>query len=770
MSSNIIAISLVRYNVSISLGFQEIKMCSPHGIKEVIIVQIVDNCLVVFGPDFGTIPGEYGWAFIQKNDFEDEYYFRARNELDKIKVICHVFKPEYITEKYVGFTTLCIFEEKYTPMIIDIIAVDKITTGYRLKIRFPRQSVLSIDDEGIFSFGPSISHVDIIKDSNDFIYKFLDDTKQIGDEEPGVYTKTSKVNSVEFIIKNGILKKYNGIGGSIIIPEGVIEIAKNVFYKRSDITSVQFPSSLVAIRYRAFCLCKKLTSLKFPPNLKIIESEAFDQDSHINKVTFPDNLTEIGQNAFRTCSISQLTLPKNMKEVCYSSFSDTSGISSDTFHDCLEKINDYAFSFSSGVDTIKFPKNLKEIGHNAFMFFKNTKTFFLPYNTIIYSDSFDNRVKIEKYGENGNVANKDFGVANNILTSYTGKDSKIRIPEGIIEISERVFSMYYRIKEVSFPESLIRIGPAAFWRCENLEAIEIPKNLSDLAPNTFFGCYKLSNFMVSPCNASYSVKEGLLYDKHGKKLLLCPSNITTLYIPEGTEEIGSNAFQNCGVIHGNITEYLPLNITLPKGLKYLYSESFRSCFGLSSIILPDTVLEIGDSSFMDCRSLSSIAFSDSLITIGKNAFSNCDSLTKVLFPKHLKTINESAFSTCMQLISVIFNEEIISIEKSVFSYCRNIQSIILPNSLKEIQTSAFLNCSGIKTIEFSEGLLSIGKSAFYGCASIRSITLPKTLKEIGTRAFANCINLQTIKIHQGTILGTNVFIGCPGKIEFYEDI
>lgn len=54
---------------------------------------------------------------------------------------------------------------------------------------------------------------------------------------------------------------------------------------------------------------------------------------------------------------------------------------------------------------------------------------------------------------------------------------------------------------------------------------------------------------------------------------------------------------------------------------------------MKSVVIPDSVTEIGDFAFANCSGLTSIKISDSVISIGKAAFFNCDSLTSIIIPK-----------------------------------------------------------------------------------------------------------------------------------------
>ncbi len=82
-------------------------------------------------------------------------------------------------------------------------------------------------------------------------------------------------NASDFIIENGVLTKYVGPGGDVVISEGVKEIGKDVFYKNDLLTSVIFPESLKIIRSPAFASCGGLTSIEIPRGVTEIRFHAF---------------------------------------------------------------------------------------------------------------------------------------------------------------------------------------------------------------------------------------------------------------------------------------------------------------------------------------------------------------------------------------------------------------------------------------------------------------------------------------------------------------
>ena len=73
-----------------------------------------------------------------------------------------------------------------------------------------------------------------------------------------------------FIIENGTLVSFKGEEHSVIIPEGVKIIGKEVFRGMAWITDVTLPEGLVGIEASAFKGCRQLKSIGFPTSLKSI--------------------------------------------------------------------------------------------------------------------------------------------------------------------------------------------------------------------------------------------------------------------------------------------------------------------------------------------------------------------------------------------------------------------------------------------------------------------------------------------------------------------
>ena len=62
----------------------------------------------------------------------------------------------------------------------------------------------------------------------------------------------------DFVIENGVLAKYEGVGGGVAIPEGVKKIGKDAFSRCRSLGSVTIPEGVTEIGFNAFDECPSL--------------------------------------------------------------------------------------------------------------------------------------------------------------------------------------------------------------------------------------------------------------------------------------------------------------------------------------------------------------------------------------------------------------------------------------------------------------------------------------------------------------------------------
>ena len=266
--------------------------------------------------------------------------------------------------------------------------------------------------------------------------------------------------------------------------------------------------------------------------------------------------------------------------------------------------------------------------------------------------------------------------------------------------------------------------------------------------------------------SAYMVTSMFEGDWNDNVFCLTRSTLQSVIIPETLKNIGSYAFDTCV----NLT-----NIIIPSSVTSIGSSAFFECSGLSSLIIPSSVTSIGSSAFFECSGLSSLIIPSSVTSIGSSAFGHCWNLASVRFEDNsqLLSIGEGAFSSCNSLKTIAFgeNSKLESIESSAFLNCGSLESILIPSSVISIGDSAFYDCSGLENITVEEGnsvyhsagncLIETGsKMLIKGCNN-SSIPEDGSVISISDGAFRNCSGLAGITIPASVeSIGSAVFQGC----------
>jgi hypothetical protein len=101
-----------------------------------------------------------------------------------------------------------------------------------------------------------------------------------------------------FMIRKGILKKYTGPGGNVIIPEGITGIGSRAFDNDQTLTGVVMPDSVELIRKYAFNECGELSTVTFSSQLKRIDDHGFCRCCKLQQIVLPSSLESIGRGVF----------------------------------------------------------------------------------------------------------------------------------------------------------------------------------------------------------------------------------------------------------------------------------------------------------------------------------------------------------------------------------------------------------------------------------------------------------------------------------------
>ena len=167
------------------------------------------------------------------------------------------------------------------------------------------------------------------------------------------------------------------------------------------------------------------------------------------------------------------------------------------------------------------------------------------------------------------------------------------------------------------------------------------------------------------------------------------------------------------------------------------------------VVIPNSVMSIGDRAFKDCESLTSILIPNSVTSIGEYVFHGCKSLASISIPNSVTSIGDMTFYGCKSLTSITIPNSVTRIGVQAFMDCSSLASISIPNSVTSIGGWAFYGCSSLACISIPNSVTRIGSSVFSGCKSLKSIMIPNSVTSIGFGEFDGCLGLEEIKVEKG---------------------
>jgi hypothetical protein len=271
-----------------------------------------------------------------------------------------------------------------------------------------------------------------------------------------------------------------------------------------------------------------------------------------------------------------------------------------------------------------------------------------------------------------------------------------------------------------------------FANFKNLKSVTIPSTVTDILPNAFEGCNSRLIFRVCRRNECYRFLDGNLFDVRDSSLLystlgahipewtrtICAGafanrqDIPIVFIPDSVRIIQPNAFGTDSSVKeiklsnsnkrllfrdGNILykDNLELVCLLPNSkiipqVKILTKKFFYQNDTLSSFIIPEGVVEIGEECFADCPQLSHIHLPKSLKTIGSEAFRSAG-LVSLEIPESVDSIGVGAFNYCYSLQTLYIHKSIGAINRGVFKTCNNLKYVYITSDKTIIEKDAFPN-------------------------------------------------------------------------------
>ncbi|MBR1987596.1 MAG: leucine-rich repeat protein [Clostridia bacterium] len=463
-------------------------------------------------------------------------------------------------------------------------------------------------------------------------------------------------------------------------------------------------------------------------------------------------VTTIGSEAFyNNTTVQRVVIPSSIKSIGGSAFGECYGLRNVTFaeNSQLETIGDSAF-FECPISSIELPSSLKTIGSEVFWA-----------TDISFITIPENVTTIDKYAFNlssiqliHNLSSVEIAGDEGGFYGYIANGGKIVKQNGIFyhETDDEVIAVCNIVYGVftSLREDTTIICDGAFAEIHHDADIIIPASVKYIGDAAFIGSNSLdwgTSIIHSVTFAEGSqleyIGENAFYDCHG---------ITSIVIPAGVKEIGNNAFEKC------------INLKVVVNLSDLDIVAGADTHGMVAKYANRVI----NADFIENNIAYKIS-GDEVIAVGMVDYT-AESIT---LREDTTQIADNAFRLNMLYIAEGQNEYLKSVHipasvthigSSAFYYCKNLTTVTFAegSQLKTLGGFAFSNCN-ISSIDLPEGLTNI-PSWIFECCPISSIHIPASVKVIEVTAFAeNNIELETVTFAEGSQLeriGGGAFSNC----------
>ena len=455
-----------------------------------------------------------------------------------------------------------------------------------------------------------------------------------------------------------------------------------------------------------------------------------------------------------------------------------------TIPDSITAIGEGAFSNVEGLKTIIIPPTVKRIEKNAFK--SNT--------------TLENVIIQERNGEGMEY------IGDNAFYGCTNLKS-INLPDTITYIGECVFRSDSSLDNVKLPNRIKTIKQRPFQSCSNLKNLELSEDLEELEFESLdytalttlkmpqnlktigSGALSINTLLEIDTSKSnyYEYKNGILYTKDLKTLVMGLSNITFANIETTVETISGTAFLQCSKLS---------TIQIPKSVKTIGDEAFGNVnlksitvdsesnyfktdennnlynkegtilyrlFDTGNVTIKSGVENIVRGALIDNGSIKTMILPDSFIGNTTNSWGTFPTLDYLFLPEKVNAFDKQVYYRVKSIevdsdnpyFKSINNEYILNKNGTELYWVKSdLSEINIPDTVEVIKTGSFMYQTGAIEIKLPNSVKKL-EAMIMSSSNISRIEIQSNIEGIDSNAFYNANNLKEVVIHKeaGTIRG-----------------
>lgn len=354
----------------------------------------------------------------------------------------------------------------------------------------------------------------------DGLFYWLDEssrTATVGSNHSGQLTGDIEIPSV--ISANGTFYTVTTIGydafynqkiTSVKLPNTLLEIGENAFFKCKELNSIDLANSVKTIQNQAFRGCEKLSTILNADAVEFMESsDIYNFPWYDNQ---PDGVVYLG----KVLVAYKGAMPPN---------------TTITVKDGTTQITRHAFSGCKNLVSVSLPNSLRKIEFGAFYGCTNLDDVSIPTSVVdIQQDAFS-------YTKWFNAMPDGEVYINDMLYTYKGKmpsNTSITVRPGTKSIATEAFFCKNNLKSIELPSTVTSIGDGAF-RKSGLVSVTVPNSIETIGNDVFRQC----------------------------------SHLTTVQLPRSLKKMDFYVFESCN----NLKEVTCLSESVPECSKYAFDNT-----------------------------------------------------------------------------------------------------------------------------------------------------------------------------------------------------